>query len=225
MVMELADLRMEYDVGTLDAASMDPDPMAQWRTWFEAAVAAEVFEPNAMVVATVDPGGWPQARNVLAKEVDADGFVFYTNYESAKAAELESSAKASLLFSWLPMHRQIRVVGTVSRVSAAQSDAYFASRPRGSQLGSVGLAAKRSDRRRGGARASGRRRRRQVRRRADHPSPVLGWLPRVAGHVRVLARPTEPAARSASLRLPQRPMADREAGALEALEPGSVPRR
>jgi len=133
--MDLGDLRMEYDVGTIDAASMHPDPIEQWRLWFEAASEADVYEPNAMVVATVDQGGWPHARNLLVKEVDAHGFVFYTNYESAKAAELESAEKASLLFSWLPMHRQVRIVGTAARVPADQSDAYFASRPRGSQIG------------------------------------------------------------------------------------------
>lgn len=133
--MDLGDFRLHYDVGTLDEAAMDPDPIEQWKRWFDAAVAAEVFEPNAMVVATVDSGGWPHARNVLAKGVDARGFVFYTNYESAKAAELESAGKASLLFSWLTMHRQVRIVGTVTRVSAAESDEYFATRPRGSQVG------------------------------------------------------------------------------------------
>jgi len=133
--MDLGELRMEYDVGTLDIESMDIDPIAQWQAWFQAATEADVYEPNAMVVATVDQAGWPHARNVLVKEVDADGFVFYTNYESAKAAEIESSGKASALFSWLPMHRQVRVVGTVTRVSPEQSDAYYASRPRGSQIG------------------------------------------------------------------------------------------
>lgn len=134
--MDLGDLRMEYDVGSLDVSAMLADPIEQWRQWFVAASDAEVYEPNAMVLATVDEGGWPHARNVLVKEVDGHGFSFYTNYESAKAAELESAGKATLLSSWLPMHRQVRIVGTVSRVSAEQSDAYFASRPRGSQLGS-----------------------------------------------------------------------------------------
>lgn len=133
--MDLADLRLEYDVGTIDAVSMNADPIEQWRLWFDAAMQADVYEPNAMVVATVDEGGWPHARNLLVKDVDERGFVFYTNYESAKAAELESAGKASLLFSWLPMHRQVRVVGTISRVSSEQSDTYFASRPRGSQIG------------------------------------------------------------------------------------------
>jgi pyridoxamine 5'-phosphate oxidase len=131
----LSDLRMEYDVGTLRREDMLDDPVAQWQAWFDHAMANDVYEPNAMVVATVDEGGWPHARNVLVKGVDARGFAFYTNYESAKAAELESSAKASLLFSWLPVHRQVRIVGTVTRVSAEESNAYFASRPRGSQIG------------------------------------------------------------------------------------------
>ena len=132
---DLADLRMEYDVGTLGRDDLLDDPVAQWQAWFDHAMANDVYEPNAMVLATVDPGGWPHARNVLVKGVDDRGFAFYTNYESAKAAELESAEKASLLFSWLPVHRQVRVVGTVTRVDAAESDAYFASRPRGSQLG------------------------------------------------------------------------------------------
>ena len=131
----LSDLRMEYDVGTLRREDMLDDPVAQWQAWFDHAMANDVYEPNAMVVATVDEGGWPHARNVLVKGVDERGFAFYTNYESAKAAELESAAKASLLFSWLPVHRQVRIVGTVTRVSAEESDAYFASRPRGSQIG------------------------------------------------------------------------------------------
>ncbi len=132
---DLSGLRMEYDVGSIDPPTMRSDPIEQWREWFVAASDAGVYEPNAMTVATVDPGGWPHARTLLIKEVDEHGFVFYTNYESAKAAELESSGKASLLFAWLPMHRQVRIVGTVTRVSAEQSDAYFASRPRGSQIG------------------------------------------------------------------------------------------
>lgn len=133
--MDLADLRKEYDVGSLDIDVAAIDPITQWRTWFEQALAGDVYEPNAMVIATVDADGWPHARNVLVKRVDEQGFVFYTNYESAKAAEIENEGKASLLFSWLPMHRQVRIVGTVTRTSAEESDEYFASRPRGSQLG------------------------------------------------------------------------------------------
>jgi len=133
--VDLASRRLDYDVGTLGIDDMAEDPVDQWQAWFEAAVAHDVHEPNAMVVATVDQRGWPHARNVLVKGVDDRGFVFYTNYESAKAGELESAAKASLLFSWLSMHRQVRIVGTVARVDEAESDAYFAERPRGSQIG------------------------------------------------------------------------------------------
>jgi len=133
--MDLADLREQYDVGALDIDDVADDPVAQWRAWFDHAMANDVYEPNAMVVATVDGGGWPHARTVLVKGADERGFVFYTNYESAKAAELEQGGKASLLFAWLPVHRQVRIVGTVTRTSAEESDAYFASRPRGSQIG------------------------------------------------------------------------------------------
>ena len=133
--MDLPEFRTDYDIGTLELADLDPDPVAQWRVWFDAAVAAEVAEPQAMALATVDPGGWPHVRNVLVRGADARGFRFFTNYESAKAAELESAGRASLLFSWLPLHRQVRIVGTVGRTPAEESDDYFASRPRGSQIG------------------------------------------------------------------------------------------
>ncbi len=133
--LDLASLREEYDVGAIDPDTMNPDPVAQWRQWFTHASESGVYEPNAMVVATVDEGGWPQARNVLVKGVDERGFAFYTNLESAKAGELESAQRASLLFSWLSVHRQVRVVGTVTRVAASEADEYFASRPRASQLG------------------------------------------------------------------------------------------
>lgn len=133
--MDLAEFRTEYDVGTLDEATMQANPIDQWRVWFDAAVAAEVPEPNAMALATVDAGGWPHARNVLVRRVDHRGFTFFSNYESAKAAEIEANGRAALLFSWLPMHRQVRVVGTIARIDPDESDAYFAGRPRGSQLG------------------------------------------------------------------------------------------
>ena len=133
--MDLSDLRLEYDVGSLEVDSMAADPIAQWHQWFDDAVEAEAFEANTMVLATVDAAGWPHARNMLFKDVDERGFTFFTNYESAKAAEIEANERVSLLFSWLPMHRQVRVVGTISRTSAEESDAYFATRPRGSQIG------------------------------------------------------------------------------------------
>jgi pyridoxamine 5'-phosphate oxidase len=111
------------------------DPFVIAKKWLAEAETVEANDPNAIALSTVDASGMPNARMVLLKEIEASAFVFYTNYESAKAAELESAGKATLLFSWLTMHRQIRIVGTVTRVSPEESDAYFASRPRGSQLG------------------------------------------------------------------------------------------
>jgi pyridoxamine 5'-phosphate oxidase len=132
---DLAALRREYEGRGLDASDVDPDPVVQFGRWFAEVRDAGYFEPNAMVLATVDAGGRPAARTVLLKGVDARGFAFYTNYTSAKARELEHAGWAALTFSWSEVRRQIRVVGPVARVGAAESDAYFATRPRGSQIG------------------------------------------------------------------------------------------
>lgn len=118
-----------------DESVADPDPFAQFRAWFEGATAAGLHEPTAMILATVDGAGRPSARAVLLKGIDARGFVFFTNYGSRKARELAGNPHAALVFLWTPLQRQVRVEGVVERVSAAESDAYFASRPRGSQLG------------------------------------------------------------------------------------------
>jgi pyridoxamine 5'-phosphate oxidase len=107
----------------------------QWNAWYEQAASAGVAEPNAMSVATIADDGIPDARIVLARKVDAHGLVFYTNYTSDKSAQLEAYPVASAVFSWLDLHRQVRVRGSVRRVSETQSDEYFASRPRDSQLG------------------------------------------------------------------------------------------
>jgi pyridoxamine 5'-phosphate oxidase len=111
------------------------DWTAQFAVWFADAAAFGLPEPNAMVVATADRDGRPSARTVLLKEYDARGFVFYTNYESRKGIELSATAYASLVFPWFPMQRQVLVGGPVERVTRAETEAYFASRPRGSQLG------------------------------------------------------------------------------------------
>jgi pyridoxamine 5'-phosphate oxidase len=131
----LARLRREYEGRGLDAADVDPDPIAQFRHWFAEIRAAGYFEPNAMVLATVDSGGWPACRTVLLKGLDERGFVFYTNYTSAKGRALDTTGRAALTFSWSEVRRQVRVVGHVERASGDESDAYFATRPRGSQLG------------------------------------------------------------------------------------------
>ena len=132
---ELARRRTDYETAGLDVADIDPAPVVQWQRWFAEAERAGCVEPNAFVLSTVDHDGWPQSRYLLVRGADAEGFVFFTNYESAKSRDLDDVGRAAMLFTWLQLHRQVRVVGTVSRVSEAESDEYFASRPRGSQVG------------------------------------------------------------------------------------------
>lgn len=133
--VDLARRRHEYETVGLDVADVVADPIEQWRQWYDQAASAGCVEPNAFVLATVDADGFPQTRYLLARGADADGFVFYTNYESAKSAQLTAHPQAAMLFTWLQLHRQVRIVGTVRRATTAESDAYFASRPRASQLG------------------------------------------------------------------------------------------
>jgi pyridoxamine 5'-phosphate oxidase len=127
----------DYAGVPLDPADCDPDPIAAFRTWFATAVAAKLPTPNAMTLATVDERDRPAARIVLLKEVDERGFVFFTNYDSRKGRDLASHAFAALVMFWEPMHRQVRVEGAIEKISDTESDAYFASRPRGSQLGAI----------------------------------------------------------------------------------------
>ena len=132
---DLAALRREYGDHGLDVPDLAPDPVSMFRQWMDDTVAAGLHEPNAMVVATVSPQGRPSSRMVLLKGVDERGFVFFTNYESRKAAEIAANPHVSLLFPWHDLQRQVRVEGAASKVSAEESEAYFASRPRESQLG------------------------------------------------------------------------------------------
>ena len=120
------------------------DPFSLFQSWYDEAVAAEVNDPDAMALATVDKGGMPSVRMVLLKEWAPDGFVFYTNYESRKSGELDATGKAAFCIHWKSLRRQVRVVGPVSRVDAARSDAYFASRGRGSRIGAWASAQSRS---------------------------------------------------------------------------------
>lgn len=131
----LADLRKNYSLGSLDIADADPNPFRQFDVWFKQAIDAQLPEPNTMTLATVDPRGRPSARIVLIKAVDERGFVFFTNYESRKAGELAANPRAALCFHWPTIGVQVRVEGGVERVTAAESEAYFATRPRESQLG------------------------------------------------------------------------------------------
>jgi len=133
--MSLRDRRVQYETAGLDRIDLNLDPIVQWNIWYEEAASAGVVEPNAMTVSTIDKSSAPDSRVVLARSVDTDGFVFYTNYDSAKSLQLVASPVASAVFAWLDLHRQVRVRGTVHQVSAQQSDDYFASRPRESQLG------------------------------------------------------------------------------------------
>jgi pyridoxamine 5'-phosphate oxidase len=137
MTKDLWRLREDYVGAPLDPADCDPDPVAAFRAWFATALAANLPDVNAMTLATVDDRGRPAARIVLLKEVDDRGFVFFTNYDSRKGRDLLAHPYAALVLFWGPLHRQVRVEGRVERVSAEESDAYFASRPRGSQLGAI----------------------------------------------------------------------------------------
>jgi pyridoxamine 5'-phosphate oxidase len=132
---DLASRRSEYETAGLDLPDVDIDPMVQWHRWYDEAGEAGCVEPHAFVLATVDAAGWPQARYLLVRGADDRGFTFFTNYDSDKGQQLAAEPRASLLFTWLQLHRQVRVVGSVERVPEAESDEYFASRPRGSQLG------------------------------------------------------------------------------------------
>ncbi len=131
----LRDRRVQYETSGLEIEEVDPDPLSQWHRWHEEALAGGVVEPNAMTVATVGLDGVPDARIVLVRGADARGLVFYTNYRSAKSRQLDATPSAAAVFSWLDLHRQVRVRGTVARIDPGESDAYFASRPRGSRLG------------------------------------------------------------------------------------------
>ncbi len=132
---ELWGRRVQYETEGLGVDDVDHDPVAQWGRWHADAVDGGVAEPNAMSLATIGDDGLPDARIVLVRQADDRGLVFYTNYQSAKSRQLDASPQAAGTFGWLDLHRQVRVRGRVERVDAADSDAYFASRPRSSQLG------------------------------------------------------------------------------------------
>ena len=132
--MNIADLRQEYMRAGLSESQVDADPMRQFERWFEEAVKADLPLPNAMTLSTVTAAGAPSARIVLLKGVERGGFVFYTNYLSRKGRELEARAQACLLFLWSPLERQVRIDGEVTKVTARDSDAYYATRPLGARL-------------------------------------------------------------------------------------------
>jgi pyridoxamine 5'-phosphate oxidase len=131
----LADLRKSYERDELDEASSAADPLRQFQTWLEQAIKAELPEPNAMTLATVDPQGRPSTRVVLIKGVDERGIVWYTNYESRKGRELAHNPYAALQFHWVELERVVRIEGRVAFASAEESDRYYASRPLDSRIG------------------------------------------------------------------------------------------
>ena len=131
----IGDLRREYASRALVESDAFDDPLRQFELWFDEAVKASLLEANAMTLATASPNGEPSARTVLLKAFDQRGFVFFTNYESAKGRELDANPRASLLFFWAELERQIRITGAASRVPTDESAAYFHSRPFESQIG------------------------------------------------------------------------------------------
>ncbi|MEM9258153.1 MAG: pyridoxamine 5'-phosphate oxidase, partial [Bacteroidota bacterium] len=135
MAIDAGDLRVDYQADELLEASAPNDPFSLFAKWFAKAQSSNNPEPNAMVLATVGSTGAPAARVLLLKQVTAEGFIFYTNYESRKGQELAANPQAAAVFNWLELQRQVRIEGTVERAPAALSSAYFKSRPKKSQIG------------------------------------------------------------------------------------------
>ncbi|MBY5950223.1 pyridoxamine 5'-phosphate oxidase [Algoriphagus marincola] len=132
--MDISSIRKDYTLKSLDISDVNDSPFEQFHQWLREAISAEVLEVNAMTLSTLHADGYPNGRVVLLKELDY-GFVFFSNYQSEKGQELENHPKASLTFFWPELERQVRVMGTVEKISESQSDEYFLSRPRGSQIG------------------------------------------------------------------------------------------
>lgn len=135
MLLNLGDLREDYNRDELLESDAEKNPFLQFAKWFQTAIDAKVPEPNAMVLATATANGRPSARVVLLKEVEAESFVFYTNYRSRKGQEMAENPHAAIVFNWLELHRQVRVEGLIEKVPGAMSTEYFQSRPKGSQIG------------------------------------------------------------------------------------------
>lgn len=133
--IKIEDLRRDYQSEPLELKDVFPDPFQQFNSWFNEAMSAKVYEPNAMTLATIDEQLSPQARIVLLKGIDNEGFKFYTNYTSAKGQEMALNNKVNLMFFWAELHRQVRIEGLVYKLTEKQSTEYFQSRPKGSQIG------------------------------------------------------------------------------------------
>lgn len=135
MTQTIADLRRDYSAQSLLETDVAPDPVGQFSTWFQQALDSQIDEANAMTLATAGADGFPSARIVLLKGLSPEGFVFFTNYQSFKGMQLEENPKACLVFFWKELERQVRITGLVTKVPAAESDAYYHSRPEGSRIG------------------------------------------------------------------------------------------
>ncbi len=135
MDRSIADLRENYSRASLDESDVNPDPFAQFRKWFSEAIDSQLPEPNAFSLGTISDDDRPRVRTVLMKDFSEAGLVFYTNYGSAKSQDIEAHPFAAATFTWLGLERQVRLEGRAERVSEIESDAYFLSRPRGSQIG------------------------------------------------------------------------------------------
>ena len=133
--MNLRDRRIQYETAGLNFDDLDESPIQQWHAWYIEAVEAELAEPNAMAVSTIDVEGMPDSRIVLVRGLDDDGLTFFGNYNSAKGQQIDANPVASAVFPWIGLHRQVRVRGSIEMLPRHESDAYFASRPRDSQLG------------------------------------------------------------------------------------------
>ena len=133
--MDISDIRKEYESMGLERKNLAEDPLIQFEEWFQQALEVDIEYPNGMTLATVGQDGAPSARTVLLKLFDQRGFVFYTNYESKKAIHIRDNPKVALLFPWLELQRQVKITGLAEKISVTESIKYFASRPRGSQLG------------------------------------------------------------------------------------------
>ena len=134
-MMNTEAIRQRTMAAGLARDSLDPDPIKQFETWYGQVIQAGLFEPSAMTLATVSPEGQPYLRTVLLKLFDQQGFVFYTNYASRKAKHIANNPNTALLFAWVPLARQVKITGKAEKVSLAESLKYFATRPRGSQIG------------------------------------------------------------------------------------------
>lgn len=133
--MDIENLRQQYTRAGLRRQELKSDPFEQFEIWFKEACAANLLEPNAMILATASAQAEPSVRTVLLKYFDREGLIFFTNYESRKSRQIQENPQVSLLFLWLPLERQVQIIGTAAKVSTADSLKYFTARPRGSQIG------------------------------------------------------------------------------------------